>query len=832
MKSPRCSRTSKQVTTTALAPASPTASRTASAPAAVDRSASTAPRPPPPARARASASASGSCVDQQRARAPRRRRAAQRRRRRPCHSRGRPTARLAHERSGERVAQLGSTRSAGAVPRVTRACQSGMAGQRNVCLADGPTRAERALSRRRPRARRLRLAFVGQSTYFGACALDERLGPDPHGVRRVPRRPRRRADARPAGRLRAARRRRLPARDRAGRRCSPTCARRSSASSPSRSRAATGGGARTGTSRRAAATMARARPRQRRPHRLLRPADRRHRRRVHGGLALAADPGRRPPLPPRPARRRHAADALRRPLDRAPRALPARRRSTASTACTSRSGSRSTSSSELLDAHQIAFNIHNEPYPTLREPRAPAPRRRPPGDLRDAEPDPRARAGHRLSSRSPPRGAARASRRRRAPSPTPFSASACAGARRPSWSAPRASGRRWCATSSRDLRALRHAPRGRRQRRRQPLAGASRRADARAARGAQARADASAHVPRPSGSASWPRWSRSIARSRAAPRWPSEVTADEVRHQPAPGRARSRRRLAGDARAAPAPSHCEDCSHDGHAARRRQRAVAQLVQQRAVAGEQVERPRRPAQVVPVDDEAVLAVRDVLVVAGDRRSSRHVAPMWKASSGGPYIPSTRESLSSTWRSAKQRRPSRRGSARRRRGRRPAAARSRWGETNVTWAGSAHRGDRGERVVDALVHVAARALHDDPQRLALGRRPAPSAARRRRPWRSRCARRARGCPAGSPPTLGHPARLGDEADGQRRGQRRRQLLGRAGRVGRVLQQLHEVGVALRAQLEERRRRLPPGRQRDVAAPRSASSSVSTGTSLSPR
>ena len=49
---------------------------------------------------------------------------------------------------------------------------------------------------------------------------------------------------------------------------------------------------------------------------------------------------------------------------------------------------------ELLDAHQITFNIHNEPYPSFENRVLFASRRRPSGDLRAAEPD--ARPGARL----------------------------------------------------------------------------------------------------------------------------------------------------------------------------------------------------------------------------------------------------------------------------------------------------------------------------------------------------------------------------------------------------------------------------------------------------
>ena len=90
-------------------------------------------------------------------------------------------------------------------------------------------------------------------------------------------------------------------------------------------------------------------------------------------------------------------------------------------------------------------------------------------------------------------------------------------------------------------------------------------------------------------------------------------------------------------------------------------------------------------------------------------------MWKASSGGPYIPSTRLSLSITWRSLSSSaicawlRPEspavdavERGVAAMRRDQRDVV-------------GLAHQAHGGERVVDALVGEVAAALDDDPQGL---------------------------------------------------------------------------------------------------------------------
>ena len=171
------------------------------------------------------------------------------------------------------------------------------------------------------------------------------------------------------------------------------------------------------------------------------------RRRVHGGLALAADPGRRPPLPARPAhrpaRRRCCSSAAR------PRTASAgcSTSSTASTACTSRSASTSRSSSACSTRHHVTFNVHNEPYPTLREPRL---LHLAAGHLVITEP---LSPSHGLESGIDyvevqlPRGAHARRRDGARASPTPTSASASAAARRPSSTAPRASGRGCSATS-------------------------------------------------------------------------------------------------------------------------------------------------------------------------------------------------------------------------------------------------------------------------------------------------------------------------------------------------------------------------------------------------
>ena len=98
--------------------------------------------------------------------------------------------------------------------------------------------------------------------------------------------------------------------------------------------------------------------------------------------------------------------------------------------------------------HQITFNIHNEPYPTfenrvllhlaaghlvISEPLSPTHGLEPGFDYVEVR---------------YPEELTRVATERARRSPTPFSASASAAARRPSSTAPRASGRRWCATSS------------------------------------------------------------------------------------------------------------------------------------------------------------------------------------------------------------------------------------------------------------------------------------------------------------------------------------------------------------------------------------------------
>ena len=186
---------------------------------------------------------------------------------------------------------------------------------------------------------------------------------------------------------------------------SPTCARRSSASSPSRSRARVGDGRRALGPRGAAAR--------------LRGLDRDNVDRIVSFDPLIVPTAdefmpvwRSLPIPVadrlyRPVRRiaGHAADALRRPLDRCTASAGCSTSSTASTACTSRSAS----SVEELERAARHPPHHLQPpqraLPDVREPRAAAPRRRPPRHHRAAEPDPRPRARPRLRRGRRPRGA-------------------------------------------------------------------------------------------------------------------------------------------------------------------------------------------------------------------------------------------------------------------------------------------------------------------------------------------------------------------------------------------------------------------------------------------
>jgi hypothetical protein len=63
------------------------------------------------------------------------------------------------------------------------------------------------------------------------------------------------------------------------------------------------------------------------------------------------------------------------------------------------------------------------------------------------------------------------------------------------------------------------------------------------------------------------------------------------------------------------------------------------------------------------------------------------------------------------------------------------------------------------------------------------------------------------------VGDPPRLRDVVDGQREGQREAEPLGQVLGVVAVLEQLDEVRVPARVEVEERRGGLPPGGHRDV-------------------
>ena len=148
----------------------------------------------------------------------------------------------------------------------------------------------------------LRVAFVGQSTFFRACALEG----DVAGLRGTFVEHRGGGDTNALlaslAAHRAARRGRLPARDRPARgvrlaarrdRRLPHRAAAAARRQPPRPRAP-------------AARAERRRRRQLRPHRRLRPADRRDRGARAARLALGPAPGRRPLLPRRPPAQRAA----------------------------------------------------------------------------------------------------------------------------------------------------------------------------------------------------------------------------------------------------------------------------------------------------------------------------------------------------------------------------------------------------------------------------------------------------------------------------------------------------------------------------------------------
>ena len=210
------------------------------------------------------------------------------------------------------------------------------------------------------------LAFVGQSTFFRACALDEHSRRLRDPLRRVPRRARRR---------RGCARRSTPSRrtsssssgPRSSRRApSPTCARRSSASSPSRSRGATA-----------------------RHGRALGPrgAPARHARRSTATTSTASSPSTRSSSPPPTSSWRSGARCrsrsptastarsgriagtprmlLRRPLDDAPRALAARRQAPLRLPARRVRDRRRGARAPARHATTITFNVHNEPYPTF-----------------------------------------------------------------------------------------------------------------------------------------------------------------------------------------------------------------------------------------------------------------------------------------------------------------------------------------------------------------------------------------------------------------------------------------------------------------------------------
>ena len=103
------------------------------------------------------------------------------------------------------------------------------------------------------------------------------------------------------------------------------------------------------------------RPVQLRPHRLLRPADRPDRRGAHAGLALAADPGRRPHL--RDANGATQAVFVGRSTDHRESFLgPAKHDFDVIHVAHGFTGERLIA---LLRESAIVINLHNEPYPTF-----------------------------------------------------------------------------------------------------------------------------------------------------------------------------------------------------------------------------------------------------------------------------------------------------------------------------------------------------------------------------------------------------------------------------------------------------------------------------------
>ena len=261
-----------------------------------------------------------------------------------------------------------------------------------------------------------------------------------------------------------------------------------------------------------------------------------------------------------------------------------------------------------------------------------------------------------------------------------------------------------------------------------------------------------------------------------------------------------------------APSHlAQRRGHDrplllpgGPAAGGGQRAPAQAVQQRAIGGQQVERPAGAARVVPLDHEPVLAVLDVFVMA---RHSGHDARRAQVE-------------------ALQRRPEHALHARELEhdvgvrvvarqlllAQRPhdlvRAVEAARGADHRQMPRGLHRRRRRERLRHALEPHVRVALHQDAQRLVV----AAHGRRRRRgedvlghavahqqaaPLRRQRLQR-----------LGDPARLGDDRQRQLVRDRRGQPLPVLRPVEAVLERLHEVGVPVRRELERRSDGLPPG------------------------
>ena len=222
------------------------------------------------------------------------------------------------------------------------------------------------------------------------------------------------------------------------------------------------------------------------------------------------------------------------------------------------------------------------------------------------------------------------------------------------------------------------------------------------------------------------------------------------------------------------------------------RCSRNCVQQVAVAGQQVELPRGPAHVVPVDDQPVDAVHDVLLVAGDlgrhARSRRGGSPPAAART----CPRCATSLRTTSVLAVQRGHLALREPARRRASAPAAIEpgAVGGHDGQLRAARASARVAAIASLTPLNHVDGVALDEHPQR------PVDAAARRASigaktslsmPLRTSWQRRV-GAQVGQ--RVADPARLGDERDRQVEHERGAEAVGLVGAVEAVLQRLHEA------------------------------------------